>query len=975
MIGNLEVHIQGQKLDLFGFEDISVSDKIRDVRDVSKVFTSFSKQFIIPASPRNNKIFKHFYNIDISNGFDARIKVDASIKLSGVTYKEGKMTLTKASLKEGIPYSYSVVFYGKTVELPQILGDLELSDLTDTFLDNFIQEYSKDFVKNGLVDGYSYDYDSGTITQGGDDYLFPFISGESYYFYDSDPLGLSPKDVVDSRNLAPTANPAEGNKGLYYADLKPSVKVKWIIKAIEQKFGIEFSNEFFRDSNKAYNDLHMWLSREKGDFIKQLDSTAQGFGLNDSLFSFLSGTDWRGVKTASLVNGTDAPQPTIEELQYRTGLDNSTDNVIAHIISFRLRSQGLGSWTVNMRDKNQSDSPIIGTFTSTGDDLVELIVRPTSWQTVPKRTQINLQPFIEVITEGETTSYEIYDFNICRTKYIDFNQYAGCGQYQYDGTESSALSNGFNLISQFPKIKVIYFLTSIFKMFNLTAYYVPTMENSEYAGKIRVRTLDNFFISGKPYDLTNDIDTDKLDVSRNNLYSEINFEFEKPSTFALVNTNQFRPKYDEFGVERINNIYEAFIDNPLAFDGGKYNVKPKFEKMLYERMSDQNQESLITSIMWGWSANENEQPKLTKPILYYPINQQTDAYVDGNDDDIEIQMDLSTYDREGENTTPLYETITNYYRPSNSLSDYSSTLNFGDEFDEWGVHENQGGTNNSLFYVFYRRYILSIYNKQSRLINTKAYLDTKALMNMKLNDVIIINSRRYRINQIKDINLSSGLAELELMNDIAYSLNNLGSLVIARIENSDDETEFSVLDNNYSITQNIYDIYVDDVRILQNQSITESFTLDKQLYPNLDSSYIYIESILEGEQTMKSNVLTPLFLNITTESDNPIITEQDEDNLVVENDLGSGWIPVSGTYTSSAQSDYPKYRGSSNPTIIVKDTGDGSSWVTVSDVLDSGDFTVVKFDLDENLTGVSRTVALRANDGIDNPIFTITQNA
>jgi hypothetical protein len=105
MIGNLEVHIQGQKLDLFGFEDISVSDKIRDVRDVSKVFTSFSKQFIIPASPRNNKIFKHFYNIDISNGFDARIKVDASIKLSGVTYKEGKMTLTKASLKEGLPYS------------------------------------------------------------------------------------------------------------------------------------------------------------------------------------------------------------------------------------------------------------------------------------------------------------------------------------------------------------------------------------------------------------------------------------------------------------------------------------------------------------------------------------------------------------------------------------------------------------------------------------------------------------------------------------------------------------------------------------------------------------------------------------------------------------------------------------------------------------------------------------------------------
>ena len=91
MNGKLELFVESQKVYLFDFENMSISDKIRDVRDVSKVFTAYSKEFIVPASSRNSKIFKHFYNIDISNGFDSRIKVDAEIKIGGVTYKEGKL--------------------------------------------------------------------------------------------------------------------------------------------------------------------------------------------------------------------------------------------------------------------------------------------------------------------------------------------------------------------------------------------------------------------------------------------------------------------------------------------------------------------------------------------------------------------------------------------------------------------------------------------------------------------------------------------------------------------------------------------------------------------------------------------------------------------------------------------------------------------------------------------------------------------
>lgn len=61
------------RLDLFKDETISITDTIQDVRDIAKVFTQFSQSFSIPASKTNNKLFKHFYNADITDGFDARI--------------------------------------------------------------------------------------------------------------------------------------------------------------------------------------------------------------------------------------------------------------------------------------------------------------------------------------------------------------------------------------------------------------------------------------------------------------------------------------------------------------------------------------------------------------------------------------------------------------------------------------------------------------------------------------------------------------------------------------------------------------------------------------------------------------------------------------------------------------------------------------------------------------------------------------
>ena len=112
---DVQLFINDQRVDLFDFEDINIVDTIQDVRDISKVFVPFSRQFTVPASKNNNIIFKHYYNNNIVDGFDARFKISAVIRINGVTYKKGKVVLNGCTLKNDVPYNYKLVFYDNTI--------------------------------------------------------------------------------------------------------------------------------------------------------------------------------------------------------------------------------------------------------------------------------------------------------------------------------------------------------------------------------------------------------------------------------------------------------------------------------------------------------------------------------------------------------------------------------------------------------------------------------------------------------------------------------------------------------------------------------------------------------------------------------------------------------------------------------------------------------------------------------------------
>jgi len=241
----LQLYIDNQRIELFKDESVSLTQTIQNIRDISKIFTDFSKSFTIPASKTNNKIFKHYYNFDITGGFDGRKKVAARLELNTIPFRNGKIKLDDVQMRNNKAYAYKITFFGNIVNLKDLLGEDKLVSLTS-------------------LNSYNYVYNSAnnlTYLQAdptANDFVIPLISHTDRWYYDS-----TGGTDGNNQNLANTTG-SSPYEGVYWNMIKPALRVSEIISAIESKYGLTFSTDFFTSSNANYNDLFLWLHRKKG---------------------------------------------------------------------------------------------------------------------------------------------------------------------------------------------------------------------------------------------------------------------------------------------------------------------------------------------------------------------------------------------------------------------------------------------------------------------------------------------------------------------------------------------------------------------------------------------------------------------------------------------------------------------------------------------------------------------------------------
>jgi hypothetical protein len=665
----IQLYIEGQRVDMFEDESVVITQTIKNVQDIGKIFTDFTRTFNLPASKTNNKIFKHYYNFHIEDGFDARVRKPANIELNTLPFTDGRVKLEGVDLKDNKPHTYKITFFGSTVTLKDLVGDDTLSGLSS--LVSFNKLYDASNVKDALQD------DPTT-----NDIIVPLITHTKRLHYNSH----SSDQTVGNLHFK------NGHiTGVAYTDLKYAIRLHSIIEAIQTKYGVTFSDDFFVNTNAPYYNLFMWLHRKKGE-VENLTGVNQ-----------------------SIVN------------QFQIQSDASTLSSISNT-------------TLNL----------LGDHTKYFSKILELDVLTTT------SFSISIQNNgIEIYNTGEinsdtTINLTNYDFGYSGTTiYIESASTVVFNSIQWEiGYRPSPsqlyfknytiLSYGFistftfDITQQIPDIKVIDFLSGLFKMFNLTAYV------DKITNEIVVKDLDGFYNGGSSYDITKYLDISSSSVNIALPYREVNFQHEDTETFLSA-----------FHRQRYGKTWgKSEYTNGERLDGGIYDIKTPFSQMKYERLVDENG-GLNTDVQVGWFVDDNQESYVGKPLLFYPIRQT-----------LTTQIAFL-------NSSTSQDPIVSYNIPSNSVALLSSTssynMNFFAEQNEYSPADS--GFTNTLFQAYYREYITSVFNPTNRITKVSAYLPLRILLNYTLADRFVIGANSYKINSIKT-NLKNGKSEIELLNDL-----------------------------------------------------------------------------------------------------------------------------------------------------------------------------------------------------------------
>jgi hypothetical protein len=680
----LQLYIQDTRVDLFKDETVSLTDTIQNVKDIAKIFTTFTKTFTLPASSTNNKLFKHYYNFDIldttltKSAFDARKKVTARIEINHIPFKEGKIKLEGVDMKSNQPSAYRVTFFGNTVDLKDIIGEDKLNVLTS------LNSLNKDFDASNIQTYLESNPASNDI-------IVPLITHTQRLYYDSG----------DTDHNTGNLDPSSNKHGVRWDNLKYAIRVHNIIEAIQTKYSLTFSSDFFTEtSNDQYSKLFMWLHRKKGvvetgDQIANFPSIVDGWstGVGTSGYTQMVNTSTLRLTEDAETFGTaftltlTSPTGTYDILIEKDGVSYYSENGIS------------ASKTINLYSLN-------GGVAEAGDYTVTITV--TSAVTFSAvRWSITTDEFGTVITDQFNT-----------------------------GSYTAAATFEFVITSQIPEMKVIDFLSGIFKMFNLTAFV-------NNAGTIVVKTLDSYYSGGTTYDITEYVDIDSSQVNVALPFKEIQFGYEDTDSFFAAIHNQLFNK--EWGTSDYNNNE--------ALDGGLYKVELPFGHMKFERLVDIH-DSSSTTIQWGWSVDDNQDSYIGKPVLFYPVytsvGSKTVSFVTIINEDGTFHTDV--------------EITGSINMPSNSVAFASGTstanINFFNELNEYTGDDTFTGT---LFQNFYSTYIGQVFDSKNRLSKIKARLPMNILLNYSLADKFRISGTEYRINSITT-NLTTGEADIELLN-------------------------------------------------------------------------------------------------------------------------------------------------------------------------------------------------------------------
>jgi len=340
--------------------------------------------------------------------------------------------------------------------------------------------------------------------------------------------------------------------------------------------------------------------------------------------------------------------------------------------------------------------------------------------------------FSENVFENEIITFKIRSYNAI-TVGINFTYQRREGTPPSTVTTSTgtavttATTTSFtDLAGLAPDLKISDFITGICKEFNLTVY-------SNTKNVFTFDPIQYWYSKGAVVDITEYTDITSIEIERMKLYKSIEFKYQDSECML----NKF------FLESPLNADAHGYGNTKIGFnyDGGEYKIESPFENLLHNNFGNQ--------LQVGYCLNKELAPYIPKPVLLYMNELAT--LTGGDKIHWNGQANIADYVPFGQDSNILFETGL-----------IPLTLNFGEEISSFYLENNP----NTIYALYYRSYLVNLYNPKNRLVKVKTILPVSLLTNLQLNDRLIIRDKRYLINEMQS-DLTTGDVNFTLINDFA----------------------------------------------------------------------------------------------------------------------------------------------------------------------------------------------------------------
>lgn len=474
-----------QYLDLYENESLKLTVEAKDLSDPVKIIGDISKELTVPATKKNNNIFKHYHRGDVVGQIDARKFIQCTLIMANKPSKTGRISIESVSVKSDVPYEYKLRYYSDLAEMIKKLGEDKMADVDLSAYDDS-SWVAKDAFRNT-----AFTHNQAVV--------YPLCAHRTRFIWSSSNPSAA-LSLENTKNIAynsiigsGTTSVTTNNLSMTPEDVIPALRVGNIIDRLELQYGLTFSGAIEED---YIQNLRLWLNKE----IKESEGS-EFTGIADSLSLTSGSLDSQDGFIGTNQIAFNNPTPDSTRVRFSATFSGTGE--------IRMKSNGSTVQTIN------STGATSGNHNITGSEII----------TFDATTSVSTTVAITITIEHFDSVNSANDYT------VTVNDSFGTGAL---GT--------LDISQRVPDVTVKDFLRTLFEMFNLVA---TSSTSSDGTVNIETYHYDYFIYSGNTIDISRYMDSSDREVLPPNNYSSVTFEATNGET--AIETGYLNTQERKFG--------------------------------------------------------------------------------------------------------------------------------------------------------------------------------------------------------------------------------------------------------------------------------------------------------------------------------------------------------------------------------------------------------------------------------------------